>query len=338
MFHVGEYVKARDKYQQMLQDELQPWERAIILYDLGSVLLAQKQFEQAIKIFQQVPLDNSLGPVLNYRSKYDIVYGIYLQGMAEAQQHKYREAKQLLYQALVEINTVKEAHCFLEKAKGDENCNEAGEIEDLEAAIYKQIALTLVQEKEFSIDSLQLKEGVELLINGVERSLEEVKFLSDNKLKGDLRKKYVDYFSEEQLRWKKAWDKVEEVILNHPTEEKTKLFNAAKEAYLQGFEEIKSDHLETASEAFQKADDALKELLKLASKSKAEKDQQQENREPEQSKSQEQMQKPLENMQPGQEQKNKKIEQVLKNLLEMAQDDMEPKVEQRATKKELRPW
>lgn len=338
-YHVGEFEKAQAEYEQMLQEELQSWERAIVLYNLANVLLKEKKFEEARKLFQEVPLSSAVGPVLDYRKTYNTVLAMLLEGVEKTKEDYYDEAKALIYQAIVGLGEVEEAHCDLEKVKGEDACQEADEIKNLESAIYYQLSLLLLQENEHKINSLELHDGVEYLLSAVQRAFNQISFLEDTALKGDSRKRYIEYFVSQQKSWQRIWDKVEERIIDKPSEKKVKLFNEAKEAYFKGNEELSKEDIKGSREQFVKAESALKELLELIppKKSKTEKPKEKQQQKPQQAPQTQQQQQSSEKAK-SEQSKEKNVDQVLKQLLEMAQDDMAPKIEKSPKKKELRPW
>src|SRR5437879_5919857 len=81
-FEAKQYDHAKDLYQNMLQDILKPWERAIIMCNLGYVLMANKEWDQAIATFKSVPLDNELSTLLRERTTYGLALTYYYQAMA----------------------------------------------------------------------------------------------------------------------------------------------------------------------------------------------------------------------------------------------------------------
>lgn len=117
-----DYDKAAGLYEQVLKSTLPPWQKAITLYNLGTVKLAQNKNEEAIRYYQQIPFDSAGSPQL-IRSIY-LNKGIaYLNQASEsapdAPLYEYYALIDLYENSLHQFNDVLALDCQLKTLEGD---------------------------------------------------------------------------------------------------------------------------------------------------------------------------------------------------------------------------
>lgn len=143
-FDTQEYSQANQIYQRLLDHSSEPRERAVLLYDTGTVYLSNKQFTEAIATLTTVPLRDDPSPLLWYRVKYNLILS-YL-GKAESPLMKPSPAIELLKKALEEIDLAQQAHCALQLAEGTQPCSEDRDLEVLKAYIMQKLSRLLQQQ------------------------------------------------------------------------------------------------------------------------------------------------------------------------------------------------
>jgi len=85
-YDVGEYRNARELYEQKAQEtDLQPWERAILLYNIGTAYLSEGNWKEAIDTLKAVPLEDNPSPLLRERRDRNLA-------IAEALKNQSRES------------------------------------------------------------------------------------------------------------------------------------------------------------------------------------------------------------------------------------------------------
>ncbi len=59
-YAIKDYQKARDIYQEMLVNPFLPWEKAVILYNIGTVLMSEGRWSEAREHFNPLLLAKTL--------------------------------------------------------------------------------------------------------------------------------------------------------------------------------------------------------------------------------------------------------------------------------------
>lgn len=139
-FHVKKYAEARDIYQSLLQKNLPPWKRSVLMYNMGCALLGEKKWDQANKAFGAIAVDNELKPLLDFRIKRNIMLGHVRQAESLlADKSGGPQAVALLKMALQEEVPAQQVFCGLESAEGKKPCEKSQEIERIAAIARKDL-------------------------------------------------------------------------------------------------------------------------------------------------------------------------------------------------------
>lgn len=122
-FETGNYEKARQLYLSILEEPIEEWQRAVVLYDLGCVFLAEGKWDQAKSSLNAVPLDNDLAPLLHYRISYNLAVANLKEGISLVSQNRnIPKAIDNLQEAIQQIDNATTENCSLEQAKGYQDC------------------------------------------------------------------------------------------------------------------------------------------------------------------------------------------------------------------------
>lgn len=322
---VEEYSQAREIYQNLLQGTLTPWQRAVVLYDLGTSFLLEKQWDQAIAVLNSVPVDDYPSPLLRYRVKYNTILAFI--GKAQALTNKPQEAIKILTQAMKVIPSTETTHCDLEKAEGYSECSEVKNLTLLKDYIKQQLAVMLEKKTSDAILNSSFQEGLPLLLRGVNESFLYLDFLSQSKLREEteLRNKFQQFFVKQSREWLKLWNFLRTKIPEAGREKRVELYTTAEKAFVQGNQLMEEGQFLESRKAYEASSAALKALLAMPPPPAPP---------PPPSKPAE---KPTEAAAPKL-QEMKPDEQVLQLMLQMEQDDRLQAPQPTIQKKELRPW
>lgn len=313
-----EYAQARELYQQLLQGTLEPWERAVVLFDMGTVWLQERNWDQAIATLKIVPFADYPTPLLSYRGKHNLI----LAYMGKASSVKSgKEANENLQAALNLIPELQRSYCALRMAQGMAECNPEEALSFLKTYIEQQLATVLQQREVVGIESASFKEGASLLLQGIQDAVSHAKFLQFKELSEELRQRYRDLFLKEDQELLPLWQKLPQKIVQKDPyrSQRLKLLDTARSQFLQGISQMKSGDDEESQKVLESAVDSVKALLALPPP-------------------------PAESNQPPpseelreQQPQEKPVEQSVQLLLEMERDDTMPK-ESPVPKPNPRPW
>ncbi len=71
-----QYSRAADIYNELLQEKLQPWQQQTVQFNLATLLLDQQRWEEAIKAFQEITIDENSSPLLLRRYYYNLAIAL----------------------------------------------------------------------------------------------------------------------------------------------------------------------------------------------------------------------------------------------------------------------
>lgn len=330
-FETKQYEHARDLYQNMLQDIIKPWERAIIMSNLGYVLMANHEWDQAIATFNSVPLDNELSTLLRERTAYGLTLTYYYQAMAT---DNFSQRIVLLNQALKAIEPAQQAKCALLKAEGDPKCKPDPQLVRLAPLIQYQIAHALQSLMNEKLTDPNAKEGLPLLLDGVNYSLAEQKFIHQPKISEDLKKQYVSLLISDNASSTPLWTALKQKFHKNPKDsQRANIFDKAEIEFIAGQVALKKGDIEKSLRSFELSAEELKKLIALPpppSPAPSPPKPKPEQQTPQQSKQQEK--------ETPQSDKKEAIDQVLRLLLKMNNEDTITAPQRPSPQKVLRPW
>ncbi len=136
-FEDNESSQAVEQYQNLLQEPHAPWQRALLTYDLGSALMGEERWSQAIATFNSVSVDSDTSPLLLFRLKSQLAWAYWRQGLQAFKQQDMNLARQALQSALPEVTLAQQAHCLLTYAEGAPSCVPEPDLTALQAMIQK---------------------------------------------------------------------------------------------------------------------------------------------------------------------------------------------------------
>ena len=321
-FQVKNYSSARDIYQTLLQQNLPSWKRAVVMYNLGCTQLADKQWDQAIKAFNAISLDNPLKPLLEYQIKRNLM----LLQIRKAESLKDASSIELLRKAIDESAPAQVTYCNLEHAEGQDPCRRSEDIQLLKDVALVDLAKILQSSQDKRINDSSLHDGLPMLLSGVTEANTNADFLAKISSKDDLREDYQNLFLHEGQRWMPLWNVIKKRIDTNKKdpdlEKRQELLGSAKQNFEEGLNQIQQNQLEKAHQWLESSASDLKKLIAMP---------------PPPAASEEKLPKE-ENQTQKQNQPAQQIDKVLQQLLEMEKADETPHPSQSLNKEVKYPW
>lgn len=154
-FEAEEYNTAKNLYESVLHDAPHPWQRAILLYNIGTVLLKENRDEEALTYLQKAEQLELDFPLLQERllsnlaiAKLQLAKNKLQKPNTKIEEHFAVIA--LLRESLNDINDAEQAKCLLRKSEGAENCPPSVELKQLQSEAKQLLTDVLKQEAEES--------------------------------------------------------------------------------------------------------------------------------------------------------------------------------------------
>lgn len=336
-YDISAYPQANILYQELLAEPLTSWQKAVLIYNMGTVHIAEGKWDQAITDFKGVPFEEVPSPLLLFRTKTNLALAYWQKAHAllpDAQTETYDQIIELLKASLKEIEGAKEAHCSLEKIEGSPNCIPVHDLQKMHRAILGQMALTLLQKKEENFSHPSLEKGLPFLLEGINDVRSHLDFMQKHSLQGNLKQHYVDLFVQSAQSWLPLWSAMIPKIQESKQQNLMTLYLKGEKRYKEGIHRLEQQEWEASSAAFDTAAAAIQTLIKqlepkdTSSHGKTR---------PETSASSKESKPNAETSIP--EKGGSAMDQVLRLLIEMQKEDASlAPAPSTANKKELRPW
>jgi Ca-activated chloride channel family protein len=255
----GEFAQARALYQEMLQEPLNSWQRAVIMYNLGGSWLGGKEWDNAMLTFQAVAVDNTLGPVLEYRRSYNNALAFY--GKAEEMgQRDPDQALASLRGFLPQLEKVHEVFCNLTLAEGASTCPSSTKVDALYSLFHKGIFQALEEKQKKILQVSDAHTTVSLLKERVKQLL---KYYARLEGKEDITRmaKYAALFEEEKQQWMTLAHQVAAHMDAKKSEELISLLSGAQRQFVAAMEALQQAKWEQSKADLEDAEYFLIRLL-----------------------------------------------------------------------------
>ena len=271
-FEAKDYNNAIDIYENMLQQNLETWEKAIVMYNLGCTYLAEGRWDQAIATFQAVPLNQNLASLVLRRIQTNIAVIYLRQALALSKQMSSKSPPDaveendqkmitLLQESLQSLDEANEAACSLAHVEGASACPMPYDLEEMRLHVKQLIASTFAQEDQFQLQHLNLEEGIPLLLICLKSTLANLDFLSQKDFEPGLQEKYFANFVDEAETWLPVWSNLESQVTKE--EEKDKLFVEAQKSFQDTIQMLRVRNLPEARLGLARASEKLNALVQL---------------------------------------------------------------------------
>lgn len=139
-FQAKDYDKAGKILNDLLESEADGWQKSVLKYDYGRVLMAQKKWNAAITNFQSIPVGEPPNPLLESRIFTNIAISLYELGHSYTGPAKGELSRFVYEEALSVIKDAQEAVCRLQNAEGLKSCTPSEELQRLKSETEKAMA------------------------------------------------------------------------------------------------------------------------------------------------------------------------------------------------------
>lgn len=327
--YVGEYAKALNIYQNMLQTSRPSWQKAVLLYNSGAALTAGGNLESAQRSLSAVPynLGIPLDSLLKYRVDFVKTLIRLVAADRKIEEDPDSAAKELLElsKQLTQLSTL---YCRIQKAKGATECSNSYELAQVENLLRQKIALAHKKQEEWLFTHLGLEKAIPLLISSIDYLIEKNNFLQQLSSDKNVLKQYLELDIRLFKEVAPFWFEIEEGLKKREKSiELEPLRRKAYEQFTKASEMIHQERYKESNDSLTESIAGLKELLgKLPPPPPPATSQKPE----------------LDETPPPIDQQNKKNEEeekTIRLLLQMNQQDKKPKkVQPIQTKSGLKPW
>jgi hypothetical protein len=272
-FEAKEYDQAKAIYQQLLQDNLPPWQVDIVMYDIGTVLLSQGHWDQAIHEFQAIPIEEQTSPLLVQRLTANKALASLLQaisllhmieGTPTSTGDDYNKNIFLFRETLNAIEEAEKAACRLAQAKGQESCGSLLDLKEMRLEAKRQFALLLQKYADYHVSHASIEEGIPLLISGVNAALSHLSFLESKDLDEKMKNRYLQLYLKEEKSWFPLWSALKEKLAKETkkdSKEKSEVFLKAEHHFMGALDSMKGGDFAQSLQQFNQSLASLNALM-----------------------------------------------------------------------------
>jgi outer membrane protein assembly factor BamD (BamD/ComL family) len=213
LFAAHDKDQATSIYQRILKHPLPDWQKVIVLYNLGTILIAQEKWEEALDEFSKIPPNQISSPLLfrYLRMNEGFAYLKLSQAVSKhpTQESDLNQAIYLLDQSMANLALAAEVDCEIQKLEeGFFDCQSRQDIQELSDTA----TLELERLHQLQRDHLMNKGGLEavlaLLHEGNQKWINAFNTLKNVTLEDSIKKSYHDYFFYEGETLAPLWGKL----------------------------------------------------------------------------------------------------------------------------------
>lgn len=319
LLETGQYSLADEFYQYLLQGSLKPWERAIVMDNFVSVLLAEGKEDLALETLKAIPSDPSIDAWLRPRMERQRALA-YIQQAAKGDPLKSGE---VLVQAQKEEEIAQSSYCALAQREGYSSCPSQPEFGGLTDAIASEQGKLRQRVWEQRIEKGNYQETLNTLSEGIERLQSDLSFLQkvpEKDLQTDYREAVSAQTKQGRLVWAALKKQLPKKSENALEKKRAALVEEAAKSYAKGVADLKKGDIKESSESLQATTEALKALKAMPPPPPPPAPQEA----PEEA--------------PSTPPPQKEIDKTLQQLVELENEDKHPPVPVVPARKVARPW
>ena len=189
-FEVNKYDQAESIYQNLLKKPLEPWQRAIVRYNIGYFRLIEGKWQQAIEIYSDLISRKNLSPEISSRIHHNLALALLGQArtfiLSSGKDNRFNAASVLiplsfLKEALRESEEAKDDHCQLEAIEGYPSCSPWESLQKTQMLIKQELSLIMQEKAEYQLHHLSPYQGVNSLIEQIELIRSQLEALQKQK-------------------------------------------------------------------------------------------------------------------------------------------------------------
>ena len=268
-FTAQDYPAAINLYQALLSENLSGWERSVVVYNLGTALIAQGNAEKALETLHLLPLTDDTSPLLAYRVRYNLSMANFREGIALNQtlqaappptQDPFFKAIYFFQQALDEIPLAQKAECRLLEVAGEMSCPNDFNLEEMDALSKMGVAQLQDNARHNLVEHASLQEGLPWLLTGLQLLEQDIQFFIDNVLPSSLQDNYQQLFKEQAASWMPLWNALKRK--NADNIKYSAPFNKAESAFKEAQDALDKSDFNAAKTGLASATQSLNRLMR----------------------------------------------------------------------------
>lgn len=207
-FHAGEYTKAQELFEKLEQEKLAPWQRARLVYNIGTILLREGRWDEALTAYSDIPFTPHTAPLLSRVVKTNAAILQYRRATSLEKQtlSDYSQALYLYREVLRNINEADDAECILQSVLGKEICRSMEDLKALRSAVKNDLAIATKKFGETKIAESPIKDGIPYLLSGIKLVLSHINFLESKTLNEKLKREYLKLYARDAESWLLLWN------------------------------------------------------------------------------------------------------------------------------------
>jgi hypothetical protein len=263
-FAAKDYSKASDLYERLLNQGLPSWQKTLLLYNLGTIQLRQGHLDQALELYQSIPLNSIASPrllrdlrfneALLHLRRVDSIY------FTNAVMMKPDEQFFLIERGLERLRQARELDCLIRKFENPADpCSRSSDIEILFLAMQNKMNQIRQQQREELLKNQEIEQTTSLLINSLQQLLSLLDTLSFSTLPNELATQYWKFLAISGLSLTPIWEQLNNQFLD--TEEKNKGLEALQN-YQAGIHLIEQHNIEKIKRSFLEVLEKLTQIEK----------------------------------------------------------------------------
>lgn len=267
----GAFDRAIAIYDGLLDAGLESSKRAILQYDIGTVYLEKKKFDQAIREFNSIKLGQDPSPLLLSHIKWNLGLARYEQALQLMEGSSSKQDDDQIYdhlrEALQAFSLAEKQECFLQSFVGAPACTTPLELQALQVQVKRQMAIFLEKSTKRRLLHLPLEDAAALFYYSLSDDLEDIDFLMERST-SPLFQKYLELLKLEQENWLPLSNALEQAVKTLSEKDRSKgeeLVSIVKNQFEIIVSRTKQGKLEEAKAAIKTAQEALYALMNLTS-------------------------------------------------------------------------
>ncbi|MEM1282789.1 MAG: hypothetical protein AAGG81_04470, partial [Chlamydiota bacterium] len=263
-FEAGDYERALTIYKELLSNEKESWKKSILEYNIATVLLEKGEVEEAIKNYSGIPQERNTFPLIVVSINTNLAIARWrvakevVQKMVSGQtyyEEDYLKAVFILNRALNDVRKASQAYCRQLIEEGDDICTPSYSLNMLRDALQQQLAVVEVQHLKKSLETVNPKDGVPLMLAGFYAIKLEVVQLLSISMSEEIKNEQVDRIIDQAVTWVNLWNALGERVDNN------ELYFQAKKDYLSFLEYLKEGDLNKSLVSIKSSEKTLNEYM-----------------------------------------------------------------------------
>ncbi len=247
LWEAHDYKGASTLYEQLLSYSLPHWQHMRLLYNLGTIRLAQYQTHEAIEQFQNImPTDLSL-PLFgrNLFINLGIAYWQYAQALANRTDSSLEQQALFLEQSLRAINEAQDLECEVQQSEQNEpsfSCQLPLLIDQWKRTLRLQLQTVYTEQRQQWLEQASIETLATFLQTYIQELMQRIEFFQKQNSHSSLKNSFFPYFQNQINSFVPVWKALNQKLLS-PDQES--IFDRAAKLYLNGMKAL--THLDLAA-------------------------------------------------------------------------------------------